>query len=252
MAKIIKRNSEYYVQFYGNGLLFEKYAGNDRDAAEKILNEIETSLPAGAMSNFVPDQDIAAFGAQFQKAFHKNFNETTATEFRNAYGAFTAYLKAHQPQVVKLSGVTPKLLQDYQAHLAGQSANDEVDYQIFLLRRMFEFAITKAYLNDNPAIHVKLKGHRPTGKPSESLIAKKLEGANSSEELIAKFLLGDTSVSERLKLVKWKMVRDKDLRDALVAKLLNAQVPLMKVFEIFDVQDIRALKPYCGWVKTQA
>jgi len=252
MAKIIKRNNEYYVQFYGNGLLFEKFAGSDRANAEKILNEIETTLPAGAMSNYVPDQDLNAFGAQFQQAFQKKFNDTTATEFRNTYAAFLAYLRKSAPKIKKLSGVTPKVFEGYQLHLAGQGAPEEVDYQIFLLRRIFEFAITKAYLNDNPAFHVRPKGKMPEGKISDSLILKKMGHANSSEELIIKYLLGDTSVSERLKLVKWKMIHDKELKDALIAKLVNAQVPLMKIFEIFDVPDIRALKPYCAWTKAQA
>jgi len=251
MAKIIKREKEYYVQFYGNGLLFEKYAGADKATAEKVLKEIETSLPNGAMSNFVPDQGLDGFYDQFKRFFQRKYSESTMNEFEAAYELFLDHLKRDKVGIKKLSGITPKVLGAYQLSLAKRIEKDEANFQIFLLSRMFDFAITKAYLNDNPAFHIMPLDVKAIKGLKISACQKKLKDANSNEELLIKFISGDTSVSERLKLVKWKMIRDLDLKNALVLKLLNAQVPLAKIFDIFDIDNIRDLKIYAGWKKGQ-
>lgn len=248
MTKIIKRNDGYYVQFYGNGLLFEKFAGKDRALAEKLLKEINDSLPQGAMSNFVPDQALTVFFDHFLKAFSRKYSETTLGQLRASYEALCAFAAKKAPGVTTLSGITPKVIEAYREYLCLEYLPEDINFQLFLLRCLFDFAISKMYLIDNPTTHIKpLQTHRPV-VISQTALSAKLKDANASEELIIKYLLGDTTVSERLRLLKWKLIRDQQLKDALVEKLLKAQVPLIKIYQIFDVEDIRELKPYAGWI----
>src|SRR6185295_7912544 len=94
MAEIIKREDEYYVRFYGNGLLFEKYAGRDRARAEALLKEITDSLPQGAMSKVVLDKDLEAFFREFQEFAAEHLNAVSAGYFNETIEHFLIFVRA--------------------------------------------------------------------------------------------------------------------------------------------------------------
>ncbi|HLF17529.1 MAG TPA: phage integrase SAM-like domain-containing protein [Candidatus Omnitrophota bacterium] len=252
MAKIIKRGDEYFVQFYGNGLLFEKYAGKDKERAQKLLLEIESSLPQGAMSNVIPDQDIGIFFNQFLQEAQRNHPPATFEHFKKAIERFGKFLKEKLPRETKLSRITPNVAEQYRDCLREKGEGPpEVNFQLFLLQCVLDFAIKKSYLNDNPLLHVKALALKAPAVMAEKELREYQRVANSKEQLVLRYLIGEAMLDERFKLLKWSDFKDERLRNAFIKKLLDSHVPLVKIYEIFRPDDIEQLKAYTGWVRTK-
>ena len=169
MAEIIKRGDEYFVCFYGNGLLFEKYAGKDKSHAQKILKEIKDSLPQGAMSNVVPDVEIDIFLDQYLTAAKKNHTAVTCQRFKGVAEDFKQFMTQKFSPGTKLSKVTTNVIEQYRDGLRQEGREaQEINFRLFLLGNILEHAIKKMYLNDNPMLHV-----RPLACPPPELMVEK-------------------------------------------------------------------------------
>jgi len=248
MAKIVKRGDNYYIEFYGNGLLFEKYAGPDEARAQKILKEIEDSLPEGAMSNVIEDQNIDSFLEEFLTAAKHRYSRLTYAQFADVAETLKRFLESYI-DAEKLSKLTPKIIHSFQEQLnEGGSDAIDVNFQLFLVSCILDFAVKKGYLNDNATLHIPaLEAPKPELLSEEGLNSL-LSGASSDEKKIIEFLLQQAPPSEETKAVKWNDFENHELRTAFVDNLLKRGVPLFKIFELLDVDDIRELKPFVSLI----
>jgi len=249
MAEIIQRNDEFYVRFYGNGLLFEKYAGSDRSRAEAILKEITDSLPNGAMSHVKPAKTIEEYFHEFKELNRAQLAASSRRLFADAGERFLSFARSHLKPGATLAAVTPKVVEDFRNALkSGGETPLEANFQLYLLRCILDHAVTKGYLGDNPTLHVRfLKTETPPILDPAEL--KSLEkAAKGKEKIILDYLAGAIPLGEKLKGIRWSDLAHEGLRNNFINKLLQDRVPLTKVYENLQMDDISLLKPFIGLV----
>ena len=216
-----------------------------------MLQEIESSLPKGAMSNYVPEKSLADFIRELSWSFSRKYAPPTLKEYEAAFARLRDFLEAPPRNIKSLSGINPNIMESYRRELEASVDPDEIDFQFFLLKSAFDFAIAKSYMSHNPLIYLK-RAEYDEGILTKGLdLAEKTKRAGSAEELVIQYLRDEPRANERLKLLKWNMLRDDQLKAALVAKLMKAQVPLERLVEIFAIENIRELKPFAGWSRTE-
>jgi len=250
MAKIIKRGKEYYVQFYGNGLLFEKYAGKNKEEARRILKDIENSLPDGAMSCVIFDQVVDFFLDEYLGYSLSKNTLLTHQQFVKVVCELKRFINQELPNIKKLSQLTPKVIQDF-CDFLNITKNDplEVNFILFLASTLMDYAVNRGYINDNPFLHVRMMYQQ--GILSQSVgdigeLENRLSGFNDQEKVIYAYLLGERNDVQRIKKIKWVDIKDKTLREAYIYRLIKRGVSLFKIYEILGPDDIGWLKPFVG------
>ncbi|MCA9406900.1 MAG: hypothetical protein KC684_10200 [Candidatus Omnitrophica bacterium] len=223
MGKVVKINGEYYVEFYGNGLLFRKKAGTDRALAEKILAEIEATTPQGVMDVPALDVEISILDGEYRAYVQEYCPPQTQQRFLTVLDDFLMFLKEDFPQITTLSGLTPKIIEAYKVRLIKNNLKEHsVNFVLLLLRNIFEFTIMKSWLNDNPTLHLKLfKTQRRVPKT---------EGDSP--------LLGISSAPLAEKL------RSRIEVNTIAKELLSRHVDMIKVARFLNIKDIARMMYY--------
>ncbi|OGX34195.1 MAG: hypothetical protein A3C36_04910 [Omnitrophica WOR_2 bacterium RIFCSPHIGHO2_02_FULL_52_10] len=162
MGVVRKIGEEYYIEFYARGLLYQQKAGRDRDAAERMLKDVEGKIQNGEMGILVRDADIDIFLKTFLEHCRKDAGPRTYRRFASAAAHFQEYCANSQPKLTKLSAVTPGVIEHYRVFLIRISAAGSppvkpkvVNLTLFLLKIIFDHAIKLGYLNDNPLLHTR-------------------------------------------------------------------------------------------------
>jgi len=161
MGSIKKIKDEYVIEFYARGLKYQQKAGSDRALAEKTLKEIEEKIARGEAALIVRDIDVDIFLHDFLDFAAKNYPSKTVIRFSSTAEHFGNFLKHDKAHIVKLSEVTPGVIEDYRASFfknRGKKAVKPsiVNLTLLLLRDIFEYAIKLGYINDNPTLHAVL------------------------------------------------------------------------------------------------
>ena len=159
MGSIKKIKNEYVIEFYARGLKYQQKTGPDRALAEKTLNEIEEKIARGEAALIVRDVDVDIFFHDFLDFAAKNYPPKTRTRFRSAVEHFGDFLRHGKAHIVKLSQITPGVIEEYKASFRQDSRSEKavkpsvINFTLLLLRDIFEYAIKLGYLNDNPTLH---------------------------------------------------------------------------------------------------
>ncbi len=163
MGTVRKIGNEYYIEFEARGLRYQQKAGPDEEAAWQLLHEVESKIRQGEMGIIVRDIDTDIFFQDFLEYAQQQHTPKTASRYQSTINHFTQFLKREQPLVVKLSGITPAVIEQYKIYLLNLSHNTGsslkpkiINLTIFLLGDLFEYAIKLGYLNDNPTLHTRL------------------------------------------------------------------------------------------------
>ncbi len=165
MGTIRKVGQEYVIEFYARGLKYQQKAGADKKEAVRLLKETESKIAAGEASLIVRDVDCDIFWDDFLRYAQKNYLPLTVTAFKTLLKSFTNFLTHDKPAVVKLSQVTPRVIEDYKADLIREKKSAEhVNFALLSLREIFEYSLKLGLLNDNPLVHIRFvdfKGLKP-------------------------------------------------------------------------------------------
>lgn len=164
MGTVKKIAEEYYIEFEARGLKYQQKAGADKQAALRLLKEVESKIAKGQMGVMARDADIDIFFADFSEYARSRHTLRTVTRFKGLLAHFQKFLGAEHATVNKLSQVTPGVLEHYKLYLQkktrlpGRVANKGkiINLSFFLLWEIFQYAIKSGYLNDNPALHIEL------------------------------------------------------------------------------------------------
>ena len=151
MGQIKKIGDEYYIEFYARGLLYQQKAGPDKVQAERLLNDIESKIAQGEAATIVRDVDVDIFFKTFLENAAVEHTPKTLARYQDVTSHFVQFLPR---DIQKLSSITPRVIEDYRAHLWQQNPQ-VLNFNIFLLRDIFDYSIKLGYLNDNPTLHIK-------------------------------------------------------------------------------------------------
>jgi len=151
MGTIQKIGEDYFIEFYARGLKYQQKAGPDRKAAQKALEEIEAKIARGEAAIIVRDVDIDIFLKDFLHYSQTQHTPKTVRRFQSLKKYFLSFLEQQMPTVVKLSQVTPVVVEQYKNSVRQP---EFINLTIILLREVFAYAIKSGYLNDDPSLHI--------------------------------------------------------------------------------------------------
>jgi integrase len=210
MGNIKKVGDNYFVEFFGNGLLFQKYAGPDKSKAEEMLAAIEESLKKEGTSIFVvKEKDYEAFYNEFLNDAQNIYTRKTFIRFQQALDHFSQFFQKRYPGA-KLRYVTPSVIEEYKLYLVRDLKIRPrlVDFTLFLLRFIFDSAIKPGYLNDNPTLHVKFLNKDKEALMNGSEIKSKINALPQSFKVFAQLVLLSGLRLEEIWNLKWTHVND--------------------------------------------
>lgn len=213
MGDIRKINDEYYIEFHARGLLYQQKAGKDIAAARALLAEIESKIQQGEMGTIVRDVDVDIFFQTFLESARQEYALRSFRRFEALIGNFHGYLKQEFSKVVKLSGVTPAVIDTYRAFLIKPAPlspkSNLVNFTLLLLRVVLEHGLKLGYINDNPTLHVRfceLPRHPGPAALTDRDLEKLLESCSAQNKDLFAFLAGTgVRVAEALEL-RWQNV----------------------------------------------
>lgn len=238
MGDIRKINDEYYIEFHARGLLYQQKAGKDIARARQLLTEIEAKIQQGETGALVRDVDVDIFFQTFLESARQEYAPQSFRRFEAVTGNFHGYLKKEFSKVVKLSGITPAVIDSYRAFLikpAPLSPKSKlVNFTLLLLRVVLDHGLKLGYVNDNPTLHVRfceLPRHPGPATLTDHDLEKLLENCSVGNKDLFTFLAGTgVRVAEALEL-HWQNV---DFQKRSL-KIAQREVPMdMDVFALLE------------------
>ncbi len=156
MGRVRNIDGVYYIEFYARGLMYSQVAGPDLKVAEALLAKTEATIASGEALTIVREIDLAVFYAQFLQEASGEYKAPTIKRFTSLIRHFDHFLKFNSPQVLKLSQITPQVVELYKGSLVKVVKPRIVNLSLLLLRDILEYGIKIGFLNDNPTLHVRL------------------------------------------------------------------------------------------------
>ncbi|MCB9771343.1 MAG: phage integrase SAM-like domain-containing protein [Candidatus Omnitrophica bacterium] len=156
MGTVHKIGETYYIEFEARGLKYQQIAGDNKEAAMKLLESIEAKIRHGQMGVVVRDIPIAVFFKDYFEFARISYPAKTVARLEQLAKHFTGFLNTQYPNVMLLSGLTPKVIEDYKYFISRSEQKPWViNFSLLLLREIFEHALKLGYLNDNPTLHIR-------------------------------------------------------------------------------------------------
>jgi site-specific recombinase XerD len=217
MGTVRKIGDEYYIEFFTRGLLYQQKAGKDRRAAERLLRDIEGKIQKGEMGIVVRDVEIDIFLKTFLERTRPGHTPRTHARYVSVAGHFKSFCGGVLSEDSKLSCITPGIIEGYRAFLlegrcikTGRPVKPKViNFTLYLLRDIFDFAIKLGFLNDNPTRHVRLlksaqrRGPRVLAQKDARIL---LERARGDGKVRMELMLRSGLRVEELIELKWTEV----------------------------------------------
>jgi site-specific recombinase XerD len=262
MGTIKKIGQEYYIEFEARGLKYQQKAGTEEGAARRLLEEVEGKIKKGEMGAITRDVDADIFFNDFLQFAKQQHTPPTLKRFKSLLAHFQEFLKTAYPQLVKLSQLTPIVLEQYKIYLSKdtrmpvRAANREkaVNLSFFLLYEICQYAIKIGHLNDNPTLHIRLfklpAGPRPrpvSGPPKEALMAEltrelQRKGPPDSEALYLQFreVLYNCGLKSGVRLAP--------ARHTFALDLINKGMSLGVLYKYLGLSDIARAMIYAPFI----
>ena len=216
MGSVQKVGDDYFIEFYARGLKYQQKIGPDREAAKKALQTIESKIEQGEAATIVRDVDHDIFFQDFLKYAQEIHSPRTEKRFAALIEDFQTFLKQAGPTVKKLSEITPRVIELYKSYLiqlrdkASPAVNPKiVNFTLFLLRDVLEYAIKLGYLNDNPSLHIRLLKvvqNRPLTVLNEEEIKQIFNTADSYLWFFIEFILLTGVDAREIVNLQWSAV----------------------------------------------
>jgi len=158
LGQIRKINGVYYIEFHARGLLYSQVVGTHLEEAQKLLLQVEEKIAGGEALTMTRHIDLPDFFERFllEAKGQYYYSPKSVKRFTTTIKHFSSFLDENFPQVCQLAQLTPAILESYKAYLVKTQKVKIVNLTILLIRDILEFGIKLGFLNDNPALHVRL------------------------------------------------------------------------------------------------
>lgn len=245
MGDIRKINDEYYIEFHARGLLYQQKAGKDIARARQLLADIEAKIQRGETAGRLPsggtlgrDVDADMFFQAFLDSARQEYAPRSFRRFEAAIKHFHGFLKVEFPKVVKLSGVTPAVVDSYRAFLIKPAPSSPkpslVNFTLLLLRAVFDHGLKLGYINDDPTLHVRFcefPRHPGPATLTDRDLEKLLESCSVENKDLFTFLAGTGVRVVEARELRWQNV---DFQKRSL-KIAQREVPMdMGVFALLE------------------
>ena len=225
MGQVRKIDGEYYVEYYAQGLLFRKKGGKTLEGAERLLKQVEDSLPDPHRWYKTREDKLDDIFINFLKLIESQGSPATHVRFEHLTKDFRRFLALNFPDYQLISHITPRVLSRYVRHLSEEfkTKNERqkirhINFRLVLLSEIFYQAINWGALNDNPVLHMKPFGRQFLSRAPATIL-----------EIDVNFLTSDD-------------IQKKDLapnvKKQLIRHLIGRGVRLIQIINWMDIKDI--------------
>lgn len=176
MATIRNINGEFYVEFYGNGLLFQKKAGPTVENALALKQHIEELNAVEGEKIVARNISWASFKDALDKALAGHYHHKSCERFDRAVSHFEEFLFVKSGAGPSMAAITPGLIEDYlndlRKNLVAARQVHKYNFAVLVLKEIFDYSINLGFLNDNPCYHARFikEEQRPGLKPLEQKV----------------------------------------------------------------------------------
>ena len=116
MSRIFKRKKVWYLDFRVQGRRVRSRVGTSKRLAELALKETEAKIIRNEYDLDFEDLDISIMIDKFLDYHKTNNRNSTAVRYRSVMNHLTDYLAGHRPDIVRLSQLTPEVIEGYKAY----------------------------------------------------------------------------------------------------------------------------------------
>ncbi|MDE2028372.1 MAG: tyrosine-type recombinase/integrase [Candidatus Omnitrophica bacterium] len=165
MASLRFRGGKYFVDYRVKGRRVRKAVGKTRKTAELALKDIEVKLERQDAGFIEKDFEIAKLFPEFLNYSITHHSAATQKRYKGILANFQRFLTL-QPYIKKISQLSQKFFEDYQAFRKRELANNTtVNTEMVCLHSMFGLAVRWNYSLVNPTQGVKSLKEEADKKP---------------------------------------------------------------------------------------
>ncbi|MBF0522876.1 MAG: site-specific integrase [Candidatus Omnitrophica bacterium] len=165
MATLRAKGGRYFVDYRVNGRRVRRAIGKSKKVAELALKDIEVKIERQEIGFVEKDIELNKLFEEFASYSNTHHAPSSQNRYRAIIDNFKRFLSG-SPYIKKISQLTPKFIEDYQAHRKGQgAANKTVNVELICLHSMFTLAVKWGYARHNTAQGVKPLKEESNKKP---------------------------------------------------------------------------------------
>ena len=222
MGQIHKIGSEYYIEFYARGLLYQQKAGEDYEAAVKMLADVESKIQTGELGTIVRDIDLDIFLKMFLDQVQEKHSLITLERFKRTTDYFNKFLAVKYPLLKKLSEVTPVVIENFRSYMILKNPSIKpglMNFTLILLEDVLIYGVKLGYLNDNPMVHTKwieALDKNKLGLIDEARLMQVKTQLSPEAGILLEFMVLTGLSLEQVEALAWEQV---DLKDNCIRKV---------------------------------
>lgn len=152
MAKIYLRGRYWWISYSVGGRRFRKptkILAADKPLAKRYLDSVQGELARGHIGWETRGPNVSTAATAWLNSIKANRSFQTHRRYRQHLHNFLSHLAKRFPDLVRLSQVTPAVVQDYVTHRGGHPST--VRSAAALLSSWFSWCVNMRYLSSNPA-----------------------------------------------------------------------------------------------------
>jgi len=223
MGRILEINGEYFVEFFGNGLRFQKKAGRSYEEARLKLQSIEQSLETSALKVDPAAVTIDMFAGLYRSFCEQVHRPKSMNRYKQAIDHFLRFLEPQLSADRYLREITPRIIELYKENLVKEFPGRYhlINFTLYLIRDILQHSITLGWLNDNPTQHTPFIKYSKQKFPrvySEGHLEQIRSGLNEKEQQVLRFLVCCGMTPDELKKLSWEQVNLKSQKMEVLTK----------------------------------
>ena len=155
MGVIRKRGRTWYVDYMLDGKRIVRAIGKSKQIAQLALSDIEVKIAKRRAGFFVSDKKLADYIPQFLAYIRVHVKPSTALRYVQIISHLEDFLITLEDPPIKLSQVTPPVIEQYKLYRLGFVKPQTVNYELTCLHHFFRYAVEMKYIQENPTQKIK-------------------------------------------------------------------------------------------------
>ncbi len=153
MPVIYKRGKSYYIDYRVQGKRMRKRLGRSKQIAELALKDIEVKLARKELIPAPRKISLDEFFEEYSNHARKSLAPRSFERYREVIHHFCEFL-TNYPQVKSMSQVSDSLFEKFQDERIGKIKAITINFEITVLRAIFNYAAKKGFCIKNPTLGV--------------------------------------------------------------------------------------------------
>jgi len=157
MATVRKRGKAWCIDYRVGGKRIVKAIGPYKEIAKLALADIEVEIARSRAGFAILDKKLSEYVPQFLSYIRIHSKPLTLKRYVPIVRNFTEFLKALPEPPVRLSKVTPSIIEQCKLHRLNFIKPQTINFELTFLHHFFRYACATKYIKENPTQNIKKK-----------------------------------------------------------------------------------------------